>query len=80
MKTMTFKVSDDEARHIRLLAKHQKLSISEYLRRSARGGNPAAKPLSKTRCEFTGAEIFAPLLDQPPLSTESIRDMLAEFP
>ncbi|MDB6171539.1 MAG: hypothetical protein JWL59_850 [Chthoniobacteraceae bacterium] len=46
MKAMTFKVSDDEARHIRLLAKHQKLSISEYLRRSARDGSPGAKPLS----------------------------------
>lgn len=81
MKTITFKVSDDEARHIRQLAKHEKLSISEYLRRSARGGSAAApKPLSKTRCEFTGAEIFAPLRDQPPLSTESVREMLAEFP
>jgi hypothetical protein len=32
------------------------------------------------KCEFTGAMIFAPLSGQPPFDTESVREMLADFP
>ncbi|MEI6349559.1 MAG: hypothetical protein WCP06_00465 [Verrucomicrobiota bacterium] len=80
MKTLTFKVSDDEARLIRSLAKQQKLSVSEYLRRRARGGRAASGTPARVRCEFTGAMIFAPLSEQPPLDTEVVRELLADFP
>jgi len=80
MKTLTFKVSDDEARLIRSLAKSEGLTVSEYLRRRARGKKGASRVPGRVRCEFTGAMIFAPLPEQPPLDTESVREMLADFP
>jgi len=80
MKTLTFKVSDDEARLIRSLARREKLSVSEYLRRRAGGGSGVARVPGRVRCEFTGAMIFAPAPGQPPFDTESVREMLADFP
>jgi hypothetical protein len=80
MKTLTFKVSDDEARLIRSLARREKLTVSEYLRRRASGARGAVGVPARVRCEFTGAMIFAPLPEQPPLDTASVREMLADFP
>ena len=80
MQTLTFKVSDDEARLIRSKARREKLSLSEYLRRRAGGGKGTTRVPDRVRCEFTGAMIFAPLPEQPPLDTESVREMLADFP
>jgi hypothetical protein len=77
--TITFKVSEDEALRIRQRAKQAHLSVSEYLRRRAAGTDESA-PLAKVRCEITGAEIFGPINGSPPLTTESVRQMLAEFP
>ncbi len=80
MKTLTFKVSDDEAQLIRSLARREKLTLSEYLRRRAGGGSAAPGVPGRVRCEITGAMIFAPLTGQPPFDTESVREMLADFP
>jgi hypothetical protein len=81
MPTMSFKVSEDEARLIRALARKEKLTLSEYLRRRASSGSGATPaPVQRTRCKHTGATIFAANLDLPPLSTESVRAMLADFP
>jgi hypothetical protein len=80
MKTLTFKVTDDEARHIRSLCKRQNLSLSEYLRRRASGADFEAAAPALVRCEFTGAMIFAPPPGLTPLSTDSVREMLADFP
>jgi hypothetical protein len=80
MKTLTFKVTDDEARRIRFLSKRQNLSLSEYLRRRASGAGFGAAAPALIRCEFTGAMIFAPLPEQPPLTTETVRELLADFP
>ncbi len=79
MITISFKVSEDEARRIRKSAKQQHLSVSEYLRRRATGAVEAA-PVGKIRCDITGAEIFAPLAGGSALTTETVRQMLAEFP
>ena len=80
MKTITFKVSDDEARLIGLRAAEQGLTVSEYLRRRATGTrNSNGKP-RLVRCELTGAMVFAPLPDLAPLTTQSVQEMLAEFP
>ena len=79
MKTLTFKVTDDEARLIRSLAKREKLSVSEYLRRRACVGRTIGAP-TQVKCEFTGAMIFAPLPDQPPMDTKLVREILADFP
>lgn len=80
MKTISFKVSDDEARLIRSLAKREKTSLSEYLRRRATRAAVAVEPPKRIRCELTGAMIFAPMPGLHSLTTESVRDMLADFP
>ena len=80
VKTITFKVSDDEARRIRALAKQERVNLSEYLRRRAGGTSGTAALPRKVRCEFTEAMIFAPLPGQQAMTTASVREMLAEFP
>jgi hypothetical protein len=79
MKTISFKVSEDEAKIIQYRARSEHLSVSEYLRRKATGSEGAA-PVGKVRCEFTGAEIFGPLDDATPLTTERVRELLSDFP
>lgn len=79
MKTISFKVNDDEARRIRRQAKREGVNLSEYLRRRALGAGNAV-PVTRVRCELTGAEIFAPLADSPALTTGTVREMLADFP
>jgi hypothetical protein len=79
MKTISFKVRDDEARRIRQLAKSEGVSVSEFLRRRAIGSE-VPQPVGRVRCDLTGAEIFAPLTDSPPLTTEEVRRILADFP
>jgi hypothetical protein len=79
MITLSFKVSEDEAREIRLQAKAAGITVSEFLRRRAMGKEQGGT-VEKVRCEFTGAEIFAPLSGAEPLTTEAVREMLADFP
>lgn len=80
MPTLTFKVTEDEARRIRALARRQKMSVSEYLRRQAQPQADRAGRVGRVRCAHTGATIFAPAPDLPPLTTDSVRGMLAELP
>lgn len=79
MKTLSFKVSEGEAREIRRQAKEAGVTVSEFLRRRAMGAS-GSSPVAKVRCEFTGAEIFAPLAGTEPLTTAAVREMLADFP
>ena len=79
MTTLSFKVSEDEAREIRRQAKLAGITVSEFLRRRAMG-KESGVAVEKVRCEFTGAEIFAPLVGAEPLTTEAVREMLADFP
>ena len=79
MKTITFKVSDSEAERIRRHAKRERMSVSEFLRRRVAIPEPEGV-IATVRCEFTGAEIFAPLAGSVPLTTGTVREMLADFP
>ncbi len=79
MKTISFKVTDDEAHRIRQFARRERLSLSAYLRSRA-AGNPAGGSAGKVRCRFTGAEIFAAPAGASPLTTEAVREMLSDFP
>jgi hypothetical protein len=80
MPTLTFKVTEAEARLIRSRARQERVSVSEYLRRRARmPPSPPRKPHT-IRCPHTGAMIFAPADDLPPLTTDVVRELLAEFP
>ncbi|MEO7273184.1 MAG: hypothetical protein ABIX28_24090 [Vicinamibacterales bacterium] len=77
---MTFKVTDQEARLIRSRARQERVTVSEYLRRRARLSlGPATKP-AKVRCPHTGAMIFTAPDDQPPLTTDAVRELLSDFP
>lgn len=80
MATLTFKVTDREARLIRSRARRERVTVSEYLRRRASMSlAPTPKP-AKVRCPYTGAMIFASPENQPPLTTEAVRDLLSDFP
>ena len=78
--TISFKVSDEEARLIRSRARKEGISVSEYLRRRARTSTPGPRKPPLVRCPHTGAMIFAAPGDQPPLTTEGVRELLADFP
>jgi hypothetical protein len=80
MVTITFKVSEDEARLIRARARKEGLSVSEYLRRRASASMPAPEKPRRIRCPHTGATIFASPENQPPLTTQAVRDILSDFP
>ena len=80
MATVSFKVSDEEARLIRTRARSEGVSVSEYLRRRARLAAPAPSSPKLVRCPHTGAMIFAALEDQPRLTTDAVRELLADFP
>lgn len=72
MRTIRFKVTEDEVRR-------ERLSLSAYLRSRA-AGTPAGEAVGKVRCKFTGAEIFSSPAGAAPLTTETVREMLSDFP
>lgn len=80
MPTVSFKVSAEEARLMRTRARKEGVSLSEYLRQRARLAMPAPSSPKLVRCPHTGAMIFAAPEDQPPLTTEAVRELLADFP
>ena len=81
MATITFKVTEEEARLIRSRAKKERLTVSEYLRRRASITKTAVRRKTrKIRCPHTGAMIFAAPDNQPPLTTEAVRELLSDFP
>ncbi len=80
MTTISFKVTEDEARQIRSRARKEGISVSEFLRRRARVSMPDPQKPRRVRCPHTGAMIFAAPDNQPPLTTESVRELLSDFP
>ncbi len=80
MTTLTFKVTEEEARRIRSRARRAGLSVSEYLRRRARTPTAVSAAPRRVRCPHTGAMIFASPENQARLTTELVRDLLSDFP
>lgn len=78
--TLTFKVTDEEARLIRSRARRERLTVSEYLRRRASISLAAASKPGRVRCSHTGALIFASPENQAPLTTDAVRELLSDFP
>jgi hypothetical protein len=79
MTTLTFKVQDEEAQAIRRQAKAAGITVSELLRRRAiipEKKNPAKTVL----CEYSGIRIFAGDPSYIPLTNESVKEMLSDFP
>ena len=79
MKTISFKVTEDEARRIRQQAKREHLSLSDFLRRRAASSH-CIQAIERTRCPLTGAEILAPSPGEPPFTSAVVKEMLADFP
>ncbi len=80
MATISFKVSDEEARTIRARARLERLTVSEFLRRQAVGVVRPPAAIGRVRCPLTGAIIFDGAEDLPPLTVDSTREILADFP
>lgn len=80
MTTLTFKVTDAEARLIRSRARKERVTVSEYLRRRASLALAPVRKPAKVRCPHTGAMVFAAPDDQPPLTTDGVRELLSDFP
>lgn len=80
MKTLSFKVTEEEARAIRQQARKEELTVSEFLRRRARGVGENPPVIEPTRCEWTGATILSGSAQLQPLTTASVREMLNDFP
>ena len=80
MPTITFKVSPDEARRLRAAGRGARLTLSEFVRKKVSATAKAKKhPLTK-RCPLTGVQIFHGTSDMIPPTTETVRQMLADFP
>ena len=80
MATISFKVSDEEARAIRARARLERLTVSEFLRRQAVAVVRPPTAIGRVRCPLTGAIIFDGAEDLPPLTVDSTRELLADFP
>lgn len=80
MATISFKVSPEEARNIRSRARREQLTVSEFLRRQAAIPTQPTAKIELRQCPLTGATIFDAAEDLPPLTVESTREMLADFP
>jgi hypothetical protein len=79
MTTMTFKVRDEEAQIIRRQAKAAGITVSEFLRRRALPPEQI-KPRELVKCKYTGAMVFKGAPGDIPLSNESVKEMLSDFP
>ncbi|WP_043583358.1 plasmid mobilization protein [Geminisphaera colitermitum] len=78
MPTITFKVTDEEAQELRRKARLKKMTVSDYLRRSAfpAPARPVKRiikknPISGALCDYTPGPI---------VTEEQIKAALADFP
>lgn len=78
MTTMTFKVDDEKAALIRQYAKAAGLSVSAYLRLRATPASPP--PPRVVKAKYSRAPVFEGHSDYIPLSLESVKEMLSDFP
>jgi hypothetical protein len=83
MPTLTFKVTMEEAARIRRLARREKRTLSEFLRRRAVQGAPPPDDASGYRIErspVTGLPVMHAPTDTPPVTPEDIKALLSDFP
>jgi hypothetical protein len=80
MPTLTFKVTLDEARRIMAEARGKKMTLSEYIQGRALSDGKSSGHVRHFRCAHTGAKIFSSSPGARPLTTETVREMQADFP
>lgn len=79
MARVTFRLTDEEVRLIRARASKERVTVSEYLRRRAIFSLAPPRKPAKVRCPHTGAMIFGSPDNQPPLTTDAVRELLSDF-
>lgn len=77
MKTISFKVSDEEELQIRREARKAGTTVSEYLRQCIRGEN---SQITVEKSKATGAPSFFSGDSGPRFSTADVNEILADFP
>jgi hypothetical protein len=80
VKTLTFKVSDDVARQLKDEARQERVSLSELVRRRLRAGSSDELLVSRELCPESGVEVFTSKGKLQPLTTEIVKEYLANFP
>lgn len=80
MKTLTFKVSDDMAKQLKADARREKLSLSEFVRKRLSAGSGDEPIVSRELCTESGVEVFTSKGKLRPLTTEMVKEYLADFP
>ena len=82
MPTISFKVSGREAARIRELARHEGLTVSEFLRRRAMAAQADASPgeYRVVLDPLTGLPVMEAPPGRPLVSSEQIRALMSDFP
>jgi hypothetical protein len=79
--TLSFKIFPEEASFLRSEARKQQLTLSEYLRRTllvAKNTTTQKPRLEKSK--LTGSLVLVSPEGTPPLTSERVRELLADFP
>lgn len=82
MPTITFKVSEAEARAIRARARAAKANVSTFLRTSALGSPTTEKPrkLAMRKHPVSGLPYDASGAKLPLVTNEEVKALMADFP
>ena len=82
MPTITFKVSAQEAAHIRRLARREGRTVSEFLRHRAIQSPVAAEShgYHVEKSPVTGLPVMHAPERTPPVTSEQVRALLSDFP
>lgn len=83
MTTLTFKVTDKDAARIRRLARKEGRTVSAYLRQRALPESKAATAAGSyhiVTSPVTGLPVMHAPAGTPPVCSEQVRELLADFP
>ena len=82
MATVSFEIEEDKLKAYRRQAKAAGLSLSEFIRRRMDGEVTYNKPKTPKTviAKYSGVRVFAGDPSYIPLTNESVKEMLSDFP
>lgn len=85
MPTLTFKVTIEEAARIRRLARRENKTLSEFLRRRVMQDAPSGSGAAPSgyrieRSSVTGLPVMHAPAETPPVTSETVKALLTDFP